>query len=230
MSVELVPRPRKVVKRYSITQAIPIHMLFKNDVQESTPEGPSKHDLLGSALKKYAIKKVKNSNSNMFRFLDYVTKKNDEMDDQTIFHSSFVEAIQMSVYAKYVYTVVIKDKNILAHAFYYMRSYANALNITINSFNVFRIFAAAVTVSHKFWDDNERSMEFISRVVGVPKMELAILEAEFLRIIDWRLCEHNAIITFDAFKDIEFHLTGLTHDEICHLHNAAVRRALLEKM
>jgi len=57
----------------------------------------------------------------------------------------------------------------------------------VTELNVHRLLLSSMVVATKFNDDGIYSNDFYSKVGGVPIKELNALEAEFIRLLDWRL-------------------------------------------
>lgn len=62
-----------------------------------------------------------------------------------------------------------------------------AEKIEINSYNIHRLILAALVCSYKYTLDYYVSNQFFAKVGGISNTELAMIEASFLEIIDYKL-------------------------------------------
>ncbi len=83
--------------------------------------------------------------------------------------------------------------------------------IVIDSLNVHRLFAVSYLISFKFCEDVYYDNEHMSRVAGIPKEELDILELHFLFKIKFNLAYHDR---FDAYYILFVSLLQKIHNLI----------------
>lgn len=61
-------------------------------------------------------------------------------------------------------------------------------DIQISELTCHRLLLTSATVAAKFHDDEYASNEYFARVGGIDNKELNILEADFLKLLQWKLC------------------------------------------
>jgi len=59
-------------------------------------------------------------------------------------------------------------------------------NLALENSNMHRLLLASMVVAAKFHDDTHGRISFYSKVAGVSIHELAVLEAHFMTMLDWR--------------------------------------------
>lgn len=66
--------------------------------------------------------------------------------------------------------------------------YRIEIRIEVNKYSIFRLFAVAYLIAHKYMDDSPSMKNYeYSKIAGIPLYELNNLEINFLKVIDFQL-------------------------------------------
>ncbi|KAI9893672.1 MAG: hypothetical protein M1814_005887 [Vezdaea aestivalis] len=113
----------------------------------------------------------------------------------TRFHSRAPPAISVQDYLQRLTTHATLSPPILLSMVYYIdRLCAHYPAFTISSLTVHRFLIVAATVASKGLSDSFWTNSLYARVGGVTIKELALLELEFLRRVDWRIVPKPEIL------------------------------------
>lgn len=131
----------------------------------------------------------------------------------SIYASSTLPDIDEIEYTKRIAKRLLSNNpHLLLQAYLLMIKFSIASNTPISQYNYHRVIFISALIIHKFWDDTIWSSDHISRIGGISKSEIAYLEREYLRHIDWCVpIEHDD--TTQLANHVISTLTGMTYDE-----------------
>jgi hypothetical protein len=165
----------------------------------------------------------------MLIILEFISKDENNLNFMTIYDAEKKPAISIRKYANRLYKYIIRDPNILAFAMYYLSIYINNTSITLNQYNIHRLFLTASSIAHKFWCDNCYENKALSKIGGIKNKELNALEKDFLHCIDWGLYKIETCITYDEFAQISTIMTGIEYNVIEDEYYRRQRNKLKQK-
>lgn len=106
----------------------------------------------------------------------------------TCFHAAAVPQLAISIYlerlAEYYHC---SDQCLVLSLVYIDRIVKLHPEFVVSPLNVHRLLAVSMMSAAKFWDDVFYSNSHYAKVAGVRVKEICTLEAQFLKLIDWRL-------------------------------------------
>mmetsp|Transcript_99317 Transcript_99317/g.318672 ORF Transcript_99317/g.318672 Transcript_99317/m.318672 type:complete len:460 (+) Transcript_99317:2-1381(+) len=106
----------------------------------------------------------------------------------TAFHSRSVPRWTMLQYLSRIATYFhCSDQCLVLSLVYIDRIVKMHPDFVVSTFSVHRVLMTSVMVAAKFWDDIFYSNEHYAKVGGVTTRECCMLEAQFCKLIDWRL-------------------------------------------
>jgi hypothetical protein len=104
------------------------------------------------------------------------------------------------------------NPHLLLQTYLLMIKFSIASNIPISQYNYHRVVFISALLIHKLWDDDIWSNNHISRIGGMSKNEIAYLERDYLRRINWCVpIEYDD--TTQSVSYVISTLTGMTYDE-----------------
>jgi hypothetical protein len=149
----------------------------------------------------------------MLLVLEFVSR-NKNNTTQTIYDAVMSPSISIREYACRIYKYIIGDTETLAYTMYYLALYIDNTKTEANITNIHRLFIAAATVSHKFWNDHCYHNKYIAKVAGIKTRELNALECDFLKGIEWELYKLETKITDNEFVQIANRISGVEYSVI----------------
>lgn len=134
--------------------------------------------------------------------------------DMTVFHALEPPAISVADYVARVAKYAFCSDACLVAAYHYMSTVvAKEPKLALSSLSVHRLLITSVVLACKYFDDVSYNLMYYSKVGGLPYRELANLEVNMLRILDFRLN-----ISDEKFMAIEnemvHRVTHPTHDPV----------------
>lgn len=130
-------------------------------------------------------------------------------EDMTVFHALEPPAISVSDYVARIAKYAFCSEACLVAAYHYINvAVEKEPKLALTSLSVHRLFITAVVLACKYFDDVSYNLMYYSKVGGLPYKELANLEINMLRILDFRL-------DISAQKFVAIEKQMLTELEIC---------------
>ncbi|KAJ4378951.1 Pho80p cyclin [Didymella sp. IMI 355093] len=131
----------------------------------------------------------------------------------TRFHSRAPPGISVRDYLlRLIVHATLSPPILLAMVFYVDKLCATYPAFTISSLTVHRFLITAATVAAKGLSDSFWTNTLYARVGGVSVRELALLELEFLRKLDWRIVPKPEVLV-DYYKGLVERGTGYTMEK-----------------
>lgn len=106
---------------------------------------------------------------------------------KTKFTSSVIPKISIQAYLDRIYKYIDLNEPCVLSALIYLDRYITQSGIPITLFEIHRILAVSCMISAKFLKDNYLDNELYAKVAGVSLKEINILEAEFLKVLDFKV-------------------------------------------
>lgn len=109
-------------------------------------------------------------------------------EDMTVFHALEPPAISVADYVTRVSKYAFCSQACLVAAYHYINvAVKKDPKLALSSLSVHRLFVTAVILASKYFDDVSYNLPYYAKVGGLPYKELANLEVNLLRILDFRL-------------------------------------------
>lgn len=109
-------------------------------------------------------------------------------EDMTVFHALEPPAISVADYVHRVSKYAFCSQACLVAAYHYITvAVEKDPKLALSSLSVHRLFVTAVILASKYFDDVSYNLPYYAKVGGLPYKELANLEVNLLRILDFRL-------------------------------------------
>ncbi|KAI8892258.1 cyclin-domain-containing protein [Globomyces pollinis-pini] len=117
------------------------------------------------------------------------------LSNVTRFHSRSIPNISIHDYLTRIFKYVVVENSVLIILLIYVDRICEALpNFTISSYTAHRFIIAAVTAASKSISDVYSTNAYFAKVGGISLTEINLIELEFCKSLNWRLCCSEATV------------------------------------